>query len=74
MTDQPELTRYTLVQDNSSYDYVIDASHVDEWYELDDDAINAGPPWAWQVGGALSAVTFTNPLIFGEPLMRDVPA
>jgi len=61
-------TRYCIVSDNDGHDYVIEADHVDEWYELDDDQINAGLSWAWPVGGAPNQVTFTNPLIFGEPL------
>lgn len=65
-------TRYCIVSDDDGHNYVIDASHVDEWYELDDDQINAGPEWAWLVGGSVNQVTFTNPLIFGEPL-EDLP-
>jgi hypothetical protein len=60
--------RYALVTDDDGHDYVIEADRRDEWYELDDDQINAGPAWAWPVGGAPSQVTFTDPLIFGEPL------
>lgn len=70
MTDQPQ--RYCLVSDDDGHDYVIEVEHRDEWYELDDDAINDGPSWAWQVGGAPNQVTFTNPEIFGVPVEGDV--
>lgn len=64
----PAGPRYALVEDDDGHHYVVEADHVDEWYELDDDQINDGPAWAWPVGGAPNQVTFTNPLIFGEPL------
>jgi hypothetical protein len=64
-------TRYALVSDDDGHHYVIEASHLDEWYGLNDEEINDGPTWAHQVGGALSAVTFTNPAIFDEPI--EVP-
>lgn len=73
MTGQPEPKRYCLVSDDDGHHYVIEVEHRDEWYELDDDAINDGPAWAWQVGGAPNQVTFTNPVIFGVPV-EDVPA
>lgn len=60
--------RYCLVTDDDGHDFVIEAAQVDAWYELSDDEINEGLPWAWPVGGAPNQVTFTNPLIFGEEL------
>jgi hypothetical protein len=63
-----EPQRYALVQDGDCHWYVIEAEHVEEFYELDDDAINDGQPWLWQVGGAPNQVTFTDPTIFGEAL------
>lgn len=66
MNTQPQ--RYCLVSDDDGHHYVIEAEHHGEWYELDDDQINAGQTWAWQVGGAPSAVTFTDPEIFGKPI------
>lgn len=64
-------TRYCLVTDDDCHHYVIEAEHRDEWYELDDDQINAGLPWAWQVGGEPGQVTFTAPEIFGQPVGGD---
>jgi hypothetical protein len=60
--------RYCIVTDDDGHTFVIEAEHEDEWFTLDDDQINAGPSWAWQVSGSTNQVTFTNPLIFGEPL------
>lgn len=60
MTD----TRYVLVSDDDGHHYVIEASHLDEWYELTDDQVNDGLAWAHPVGGSPSAVTFANPAIF----------
>jgi hypothetical protein len=65
--------RYALVQDDDCHWYVVEADRVDEWYELDDDQINAGQPWMRQVGGAPNQVTFTDPLIFGKPFVQDEP-
>jgi hypothetical protein len=67
--DEPTEQRYALVSDDDDHHFVIHADRMDEWYGLDDDQINDGPEWAWQVGGAPNQVTFTNPLIFGEPLV-----
>lgn len=64
---EPE-KRYCVVSDDDGHHYVIEADHQDEWFTLTDDEINDGPEWAWSVGGAPNMVTFTNPLIFGEPL------
>lgn len=60
--------RYMLVDDNNRHHYVIEAEREGEWFMLDDDAINAGPPWAYQVGGSPTLVTFTDPVIDGDPI------
>lgn len=66
--ETPRQVRYAIVADDDGHDYVIEADHRDEFYALDDDEINGGQPWLWIVGGAPNQVTFTEPLIFGEPL------
>lgn len=65
--------RYCLVSDDDGHHYVIEVEHRDEWYELDDSAINDGLAWAWLVGGAPNQVTFTDVEIFGDPIV-EAPA
>lgn len=64
------VTRYAIVSDDDGHDYVIEANHRDEFFELDDDAINDGQSWMWSIGGAPSQVTFAEPEIFGKPINR----
>lgn len=63
-----ESTRFFLDQDNDSHWYIIPVEHAAEWSAWceipeDDERAWTPPPFALEVGGSPSRVTFTRPEI-----------
>jgi hypothetical protein len=62
-----EIVRFMIVSDDDGHDYVIPAEKRAEWREYIEAAYGDDPPdepeWVRAIGGSLSLLTFTDPVI-----------